>query len=169
MFQTRFLGRARVLRIGVAVTTMWTRLMDLVVLVAEMARHADRSPVEFDKELARRGYSLEEIEHAVFWFSSRSEMGVRDPRRGHSIRVLSEFERMSLSTAAYDYLFRMQNLGIIDARQFETIVARAIPVGGDKVGVEDVKSIAYSVIFDKDPGDMEEDVLGRFDADGAPA
>jgi Smg protein len=143
--------------------------MDLVVLVAEMARHADQRPVELGKELLRRGYSAEEIDHAVFWFSSRPDAGGAEPRPGRSVRVLSEFERMSLSTAACGYLFRMQQLGIIDARQFETIVARAIPAGGDKVGVEDVKSIAYAVIFDQDPRDVEEDVLGHFDADGAPA
>jgi len=147
---------------------MWTRLMDLVVLVAEMARHADRRPVELDKELTRRGYSSDEIEHAVFWFSSRPAANGLG-RGTRSVRVLSEFERLSLSTSAYDYVFRLQNLGIIDARQFETIVARAIPAGGDKVNVEDVKSIAYAVIFDKDPTEMEEEVLGRFDADGAPA
>jgi len=148
---------------------MWTRLMDLVVLVAEMSRRADRTHVELDKELSSRGYSADEIEHAVFWFSSRPGTFSLDGRRGRSTRVLSEFERMSLSAEAYGYLFRLQNLGLVDARQFETIVARAIPVGADKVGIEDVKAIAYSVIFDKDPGELEEDVFGRFDADGAPA
>ena len=156
------------MRTGAAESEMWTRLMDLVVLVAEMARHADRRPVELDKELTRRGYSPDEIEHAVFWFSSRPAASGLD-RRPRSVRVLSEFERLSLSTAAYDYLFRLQNLGIIDARQFETIVARAIPAGGDKVDVEDVKSIAYAVIFDKDPAEIEDEVLDRFDGDGAPA
>jgi uncharacterized protein Smg (DUF494 family) len=145
---------------------MWTRLMDLVVLVAEMSRGADRQHVEFDKELTRRGYSPDEIGHAVFWFSSRT--ATRDAQRRCGTRVLSEFERMSLSTEAYGYLYRLQNLGLIDARQFETIVARAIPMGGDKVGIEEVKSIAYAVIFDKEPGDLEEDVFGGFDADGEP-
>jgi uncharacterized protein Smg (DUF494 family) len=143
--------------------------MDLVVLVAEMSRRADRTHVELDKELSSRGYSSDEIEHAVFWFSSRPGSMSREGRRARATRVLSEFERMSLSTEAYGYLFRLQNLGLADARQFETIVARAIPVGADKVGIEDVKAIAYSVIFDKDPGELEEDVFGRFDADGAPA
>jgi uncharacterized protein Smg (DUF494 family) len=169
MFQARFWGRARDLRPVPSEAVMWTRLMDLVVLVAEMTRRADRSHVELDKELASRGYSAEEIEHAVFWFSSRPEVSPPDARPRRSIRVLSEFERMSLSTASYDYLFRIHNLGIIDARQFETIIARAIPVGGDKVDVEDVKSIAYAVIFDKNPDDVEEDELDRFDTDGAPA
>ena len=108
----------------------------------------------------------DEIGHAVFWFSSRP--APRDLQRPMSTRVLSEFERMSLSTEACGYLYRLQNLGLIDARQFETIVARAIPMGGDKVGIEDVKSIAYAVIFDKDPGDLEEDVFGGFDADSEP-
>lgn len=145
---------------------MWTRLMDLVVLVAEMSRGADRQHVEFDKELSRRGYSADEIGRAVFWFSSCPAQREGQCYRG--TRVLSEFERMSLSTEAYGYLYRLQNLGIIDARQFETIIARAIPMGGDKVGIEDVKSIAYAVIFDKDPGDIEEDVFGGFDADSEP-
>jgi uncharacterized protein Smg (DUF494 family) len=145
---------------------MWTRLMDLVVLVAEMSRGADRQHVEFDKELSGRGYSADEIGHAVFWFSSRP--AIREMHRHRGTRVLSEFERMSLSTEAYGYLFRLQNLGLVDARQFETIVARAIPMGADKVGIEDVKSIAYAVIFDKDPGDLEEDVFGEFDTDAEP-
>ena len=144
---------------------MWTRLMDLVVLVAEMSRGADRHHVELDKELSRRGYSADEIGHAVFWLSSRPAL--RDSR-SRSFRVLSEFERMSLSADAYGYLFRLQNLGLIDARQFETILARAIPMGADKVGIEDVKSIAYAVIFDKEAGELEEDVFGGFDADGPP-
>jgi uncharacterized protein Smg (DUF494 family) len=145
---------------------MWTRLMDLVVLVAEMSRAADRQHVELDKELSRRGYSSDEIGHAVFWLSSRPAQ--RDGHRSRSIRVLSEFERMSLSAEAYGYLFRLQNLGLVDTRQFETILARAIPMGADKVGIEDVKSIAYAVILDKEAGDLEEDVFGGFDADGSP-
>ena len=140
--------------------------MDLVVLVAEMSYGADRRHVEFDKELSSRGYSADEIGHAVFWYSSRSARG--EGQRYRVTRVLSEFERMSLATVAYEYLYRLQNLGLIDARQFETIVARAIPMGGDKVGIEEVKSIAYAVIFDKDPGDLEEDVFGGFDADSEP-
>lgn len=140
--------------------------MDLVVLVAEMSRGADRRHVEFDKELSSRGYSSDEIGHAVFWFTSRPTPG--DAYRARSIRVLSEFERLSLSAEAYGYLFRLQNLGLVDARQFETILSRAIPMGADKVGLEDVKSIAYAVIFDKQTGELEDDVFGGFDADSAP-
>lgn len=145
---------------------MWTRLMDLVVLVAEISRSADRDAVQLDKELADRGYSSDEIEHAVFWYSSRPD-GVRGMRTG-AVRVLSDFERMSLSTEAFDYIFRLLNLGIIDGRQFETILARAIPVGTEKVHMDDVKEIACSVIFDREPGEGDEEFFDRFDAGGAP-
>lgn len=145
---------------------MWTRLMDLVVLVAEISRSADRDAVQLDKELAERGYSSDEIEHAVFWYSSRPD-GVRGMRTG-AVRVLSDFERMSLSTEAFDYIFRLLNLGIIDGRQFETILARAIPVGTEKVHMDDVKEIACSVIFDREPGEGDEEFFDRFDAGGAP-
>jgi hypothetical protein len=37
------------------------------------------------------------------------------------------------------------------------------------VGIEDVKAIAYAVIFEKEPGELEEEMFGSFDADGAPA
>ncbi|HEX6790145.1 MAG TPA: DUF494 family protein [Candidatus Krumholzibacteria bacterium] len=145
---------------------MWTRLMDLVVLVAEMSRAADRRHVELDKELSSRGYSSDEIGQAVFWLSSRPS--AREMHRPGAIRVLSEFERLSLSTEAYGYLYRLLHLGLVDARQFETILARAIPMGADKVGLEDVKSIAYAVIFEKEASELEDDVFGGFDADSAP-
>ena len=140
--------------------------MDLVVLVAEMSRAADRRHVEIDKELSRHGYSSDEIGQAVFWFSSRPN--AREMHRPRAVRVLSEFERLSLSTEAYGYLFRLQHLGLVDARQFETILSRAIPMGADKMDIEDVKSIAYAVIFEKEPGELEDDVFGGFDADSAP-
>jgi uncharacterized protein Smg (DUF494 family) len=147
---------------------MSNRLMDLVVLVAEMSRSAEHGPVELDQELTRRGYSSEEIEHATFWISSRPDASRAGFRPGRTQRVLSQFERMSLNTEAYDFLLRIENLGIIDREQFETILARAIPVGADKVRVEDVKGIACDVIFRRDTGDFEEEAVDRYDADGTP-
>jgi uncharacterized protein Smg (DUF494 family) len=143
--------------------------MDLVVLVAEMSRSPEHTHVELDKELSRRGYSPDEIEHAVGWFSARPDWAETDRLRTQAIRVLSDFERMSLSTVAYGFLFRLQNLGIIDGRQFEGILARAIPVAGEKVHLEDVKRIACSVIFDREVAEYEEeDVFDQFDTGTTP-
>lgn len=147
---------------------MLNRLMDLVVLVAELTRDSDKSHKDLDQELMMRGYSPEEIERAVFWYSSRGEIVEEEKIELHSknsIRVLSEWERLSLCGDCYGYLLRLLNLGIVSGEQFERIIARAIPVGPEKIQLNDVKTIACSVIFNREPGEFEDDVFDFFDED----
>ena len=147
---------------------MLSRLMDLVVLVAELSTENDKSYKDLDQELAERGYAPEEIERAVFWYSSRGEVPEAEKfelHGRHSVRVLSEWERMSLCSECYGYLLRLLNLGIIDDEQFEKIIARAIPVGPEKIQLNDVKAIACSVIFNRDPGELEDELVDFFDED----
>jgi uncharacterized protein Smg (DUF494 family) len=147
---------------------MLSRLMDLVVLVAELTKENDKSYKDLDQELTTRGYSLDEIERAVFWYSSRGEIPEEEKIELHnrySVRVLSEWERLSLCSECYGYLLRLFNLGIVDGEQFEKIIARAIPVGPEKIQLNDVKAIACSVIFNRDPGDLEDEFVDFFDED----
>lgn len=147
---------------------MLTRLMDLVVLVAELSQNSDRSYRDLDKELARRGYSATEIEQAVFWFSSRGDTPERariDRVGTSSVRVPSELERVSLSGECYGYLLRLLNLGIMDLEQFERVMARAIPVGPEKIHVNEIKAIACSVVFNRDLSEVEDEFLDQLDDD----
>ena len=146
---------------------MLTRLMDLVVLVAELSQDSDKSYRQLDKELVGRGYSLEEIEKAVFWFASRGETPEREriqPSSG-AVRVPSELERMSVSQESYGYLLRLLHLGIVDLDQFERVIARAIPVGPEKIHLNEIKAIACAVVFDRDVGEVEDEFLDHFDDD----
>ena len=145
---------------------MLLRLMDLVVLVAELSQRTGRRPQELDRELVLRGYSPQEIEQAMFWYSSHGEYHDEHApvsSSSHSVRVLSEFERMSLSSDCYGFLLRLQNLGIIESEQFERIIARAIPVGPEKTELGDLKAIACSVIFDREVEDLEDTAFDFFD------
>jgi uncharacterized protein Smg (DUF494 family) len=147
---------------------MLSRLMDLVVLVAELTQDSDKAYKDLDQELMMRGYSSEEIEQAVFLYSSRgegSDQGKTQLHSKNSIRVLSEWERLSLCSECYGYLLRLLNLGIVDGGQFEKIIARAIPVGPEKIELSDIKAIACSVIFNRDPNELEEDLFNSFDED----
>jgi len=147
---------------------MLSRLMDLVVLVAELTQDNDKSYKDLDEELMMRGYSQEEIERAVVWYATRDDVLEDDEIIQHgknSIRVLSDWERMSLSSECYAYLLRLISLGIVDSGQFEKIIARAIPVGPEKVQLNDVKAIACSVVFNKEPGELEDDLVDFFDED----
>jgi uncharacterized protein Smg (DUF494 family) len=147
---------------------MLSRLMDLVVLVAELTQDSDKSYKDLDKELTTRGYSPEEIEQAVFLFSSRGELPDGEemwlPGK-NSVRVLSDWERLSLCSECYGYLLRLLNLGIVDGEQFEKIIARAIPVGQEKIQLNDVKAIVCSVIFNRDPSEFEDELFDSFDED----
>ena len=150
---------------------MLSRLMDLVVLVAELTQNNDKSYKDLDKELMMRGYSQDEIERAVVWYTTRDDVLEEDEIVQHgknSFRVLSDWERMSLSSECYSYLLRLLNLGVVDGGQFESIIARAIPVGPEKVQLNDVKAIACSVIFNREPGEMEDELVAFFD-DEMPA
>jgi uncharacterized protein Smg (DUF494 family) len=145
--------------------------MDLVVLVAELTQDSDKSYKDLDKELTTRGYSPGEIEQAVFLYSSRGEMPDAEKmwlRGKNSVRVLSDWERLSLCSECYGYLLRLLNLGIVDGEQFEKIIARAIPVGQEKIQLNDVKAIVCSVIFNRDPSEFEDELFDYFDED-APA
>jgi uncharacterized protein Smg (DUF494 family) len=138
-----------------------TRLMDLVVLVAEMSQKSNKSFKELDKELVHLGYSSEEIEQAMFWFSSQwSPVGLTESARSGrpAFRVLSPWEVTCLNADAHGYLLRLQNLGIIDEERFENIMGRILPFGGDQFDISDVKALAGAVIFNINP-DLADDEL----------
>ena len=150
---------------------MLSRLMDLVVLVAEIAQDNDRSYKDLDQELLTRGYNQDEIDRAVVWFTTRGDILEEEEIIQHgknSFRVLSEWERMSLSSECYGYLLRLLNLGIVAGDHFEKIIARAIPVGPEKVQLNDVKAIACSVLFNSDTGELEDELVD-FSDDGFAA
>ena len=140
--------------------------MDLVVLVAELSQTNEKSFKELDKELLHRGYSSEEIEQALFWMSSqwhpvdqRSHGSLTRP----AFRVLSPWEMMCLDNECYGYLLRLQNLGIIDADQFERIMRRVVPYSGDRLQLSDIKALAGMVIFHLGSDDPDDDLFHALD------
>lgn len=145
---------------------MVSRLMDLVVLVAELSQDGGKTFTELDDELSLQGYSAEEIDQAFFWISSQvrpfgdNEQGSRVPS---SHRVLSPWESMCLDADSYGYLLRLQNLGIIDIDEFEKIITRILPFGGERMPLGEFKTLVGSVIFDVHTDDSEDDGLDLLD------
>ena len=117
---------------------MVNRLMDLVVLMAELSQKSDKSFREMDKELLHLGYSAEEIEEATFWMSSYwRPVETRTPYHpdASTYRVLGPWESMGLDSEAHGYLLRLQTLGIIDDNRFEKIMNRVLPFGAEKLSL----------------------------------
>ena len=144
---------------------MVNRLIDLVVLVAELSERKGKSLRELDQELVGRGYSSKEIEQAMFWFSSQRRSGVLYARSSTkpAHRVLSPWESMCLDSDAYGYLLHLQNLGIIDQDQFEKIVTRILPIGGEKLPLGELKTLAGYIIFNVGAEDHDDESFDVFD------
>jgi Smg protein len=148
---------------------MVNRLIDLVVLVAELSQQSGKSLKDLDKELVHRGYSSEEIEQALFWMSSqwRPADTAFDGGSGRpACRVLSPWESMSLDTEAYGYLLRLQNLGIIDPERFERIMRRIHPYGDEWIPLGELKALVGSVVFNLGEEQTEDEVLDGLDEEG---
>lgn len=141
---------------------MISRLMDLVLLLAEMHENNERCIDDLGNELMLDGYTSEEIDQALSWISSNKVVTGTDypdiPRCGGQ-RVLTSWERVCLEEESQRYLLRLLNLGIIDQQQLERIMVRIAPFTMEKTDLEDVKTIACSVIFNAFPFDLEDEDL----------
>ena len=144
---------------------MVSRMLDLVVLVAEFNQRNDKSFKELGKELEHQGYSPAEIEQALFWISSK----LKAPEPGSELyalggsRVLSSWESSALSNEAHGYLLRLLSLGVLDIGLFERILARVHPFGADKAHLADIKDLVGAAIFDVGPIEFEEEPLNLID------
>lgn len=141
---------------------MTSRLMDLVLLLAELSQNPEVSREELDRELQTRGYSSQEIDQAIGWILKKREGNLRDgaqkPRVG-TVRVLSEWERLSLGEEAHRFLLRLYHLGLIDGEQLEAIVAQVATYQSERVDLQELKSMACALIFSQNPAEYAEDPL----------
>jgi uncharacterized protein Smg (DUF494 family) len=148
---------------------MVSRLMDLVVLVAEMSRESDKSLRDLDKELVHLGYSSEEIEHALYWMSSQWRPHNAVPNTGETpvFRVLSPWEAEGLSLDAHNYILRLYGLGLIDEDQLEQILGRVEPDDHGRLELGDIKMLAGDVMFNLGGDGIEDEVFHELDEDEA--
>ena len=81
---------------------------------------------------------------------------------GHSLRVLNDQERGSLSPEAWGYLLDLKRRGALDASQFECVLDRLAASGVRPVGVEMAHQVAVRVALSK-AGTTLENAFGEND------
>ncbi len=134
---------------------MRNRILEIVVFLMDFMReHSERqsAPDDISIELKDMGYSDTEINTAYNWFleqfNSSIEEYYRDfPENPNSIRVLTDEERMQLSSESYGFLLKLLNNRILNAEQFETILERVLLLIGETIDVDRMKIIVSSVLF----------------------
>jgi uncharacterized protein Smg (DUF494 family) len=139
---------------------MYQRIMELLVLLMDEFGRTSFQSDQMDhlsEDLLRRGYTEHEINAAFFWLYHRfweegehsrpRTLDLQEPSNT-SHRVLNSFEQRYIKPEAYGYLLQLRNLQLIDGRELERIIERAFMLDAVPAGLEEIKMVVQSLLFD---------------------
>lgn len=129
----------------------------LVFLMTELREDKQLHDIDL-APLRDRGYTTSEISAAFSWLYENMGSGdvesVSHARAARgSRRILHEVERTVLSLEAQGYLIQLAELDLLDDRDIETVIERAIGTGYAGLSVQEVKEIVAAVLSSRErPG-----------------
>lgn len=108
---------------------------------------------EFSENLVFNGYNENDIAEAIGWLLDRLSIANTRPsevarQQDHSVRILSDHERMQISPDVYGYLLNLRANRIITPPQMEKIIDYCMMMGGRLVTEEDVNEILVAILFE---------------------
>lgn len=123
----------------------------LIYIMSEMQDNKRISDIDLS-DLKTRGYTQSEISAAFSWIYENSELNQQRPASSArasegSRRVLHEAEKAVLATESQGYLIQLRELGVLDEKDFETVIERAMMAGYERLSVTDLREIVASVLF----------------------
>jgi uncharacterized protein Smg (DUF494 family) len=122
------------------------------------AMQGKNSPQDIDlTDLQKRGYSPSEINAAVTWLYEHIQapggrMGRPAEGGRGSRRVFHEAERSVLGTAAQGYLIQLAELSLLDEKDMEAVIDRAMMLGYERLSVNEVRDVVTAVLFAREGG-----------------
>ncbi len=136
---------------------MRNRILEIVVFLMDYMRdEPDRQSEADDVSMALRnlGYSEQEISSAYSWFLEQfkgtpEQFFSKFPKDHASQRILTEAERMYVSSDAYGLLLKLLSSSVITSEHFEAIIERAVFFATEPITVEQMKIIASAVVFNE--------------------
>jgi uncharacterized protein Smg (DUF494 family) len=132
---------------------MQERIIEIIVYLLEEFQQKQNTEkyTDLSKELLSRGYTESEINFAFSWiFNHLQKSGDEQLEFSYekgSIRVLHDLEKLVIAPEAYGYLLQLLHLGMIKEMDLEDVIERALSIGSTHVTIDDIKSMAASVIF----------------------
>ena len=134
---------------------MKERIVELLVyIMSQIQAQVTLSEIDLG-EMKNKGYTQSEITEALSWLYENMHVDngvVRIPSHsaGGSRRILHDVEKSALSLEGQGYLIQLRELGLLDDRDMETVVERAVLTGYENLSVDEVREIAASVLFGKE-------------------
>ena len=125
----------------------------LVQIMTEIRGNASLNEIDLG-DLRKKGYTQTEIGEALSWLHENMhvENGVvviPGHTLGHSSRVFHPVEKSAMTIESQGYLVQLRELGLLDARDLETVIERIMLAGYEKLSVDEVREFVASVLFGK--------------------
>lgn len=135
---------------------MSDRILEIVIFLMDYMRSHQNQLADtddFSSTLRNMGYTDNEISSAYFWLLNRFDSAPEElfadfPLVSQSTRVLTESERLSMTTGAHGLLLKLISLSLIDEEDLETILERVALFSADQVDEEGIKMVASAIVFD---------------------
>lgn len=136
---------------------MDSRILEIVFCLMDYAQDAEdqmEDISEYSSSLKNLGYTEHEISTAYNWIldhlgSPIENLYSRFPERAGASRILTELERARLTPEAHGFLLKLQNLGVVNGEQFETVLDRLTLSGQSLVTPEQIKLVVSAVMFNQ--------------------
>jgi uncharacterized protein Smg (DUF494 family) len=104
-------------------------------------------------DLKDKGYTVTEISEALSWVYSHVQ--VRDgvislpgSPRG-TTRIFHEVEKAAFAIESQGYLIQLRELGLLDDRDLELVIERAIQTGYERLSVDEAREIVATLLLGK--------------------
>lgn len=136
---------------------MKDRVVELLVFIMSEIRD-DKRLAEIDmNELENRGYTPAEISQALSWLHENMQQVlesrmVTTPGDRGSRRVLHDAEKVVIPTEGQGYLIQLVELGLLTARDLETVIERAMLSGYEKLALDELREIVAGVLSAREGG-----------------
>jgi uncharacterized protein Smg (DUF494 family) len=133
---------------------MKERIVELLVhIMLEVQTKRTLADIDLG-ELKNKGYTQTEISEALSWLHNNLKVhdGVAtllpDSMRG-TTRIFHEVEKAAFTIESQGYLIQLRALGLLDDRDLEIVIDRAMQTGYEKLSVDEVREIVAPLLMGK--------------------
>lgn len=128
-------------------------MYEILVYLFENCRQAD---VAYDREsvakkLSAAGFEDSDISEALHWLAGVGHAGnaVSQPESRSSFRVFAPRELSKLDSACRGFLMTLEHSGILDPRNRELVIERALAASGDSLSLDQLKLVVLMVLWNQ--------------------
>lgn len=132
----------------------WLGLLHIVTGRLLDERQLRQDPAALIEELAAEGFEPADVALALAWverffaglYREAPAAGPIEPFTSSGLRTRSAEELLCVTPGAFGLLLRLEHSGVIDAATREEIIGRALALGVEEIGEEEIRAVSRDVL-----------------------